>query len=49
MEAALAIRHGITVPELASAFHPYLTLSEGLKLAALSFGRDVKKLSCCAA
>ena len=49
MEAALAIRHGITVRELASAFHPYLTLSEGIKLAALSFGKDVKKLSCCAA
>lgn len=48
MEAALAIRYGITVRELASAFHPYLTLSEGIKLAALSFGKDVKKLSCCA-
>jgi mercuric reductase len=49
MEAALAIRHGITVRELASAFHAYLTLSEGMKLAALSFGKDVHKLSCCAA
>ncbi len=49
MEAALAIRHGITVRELTTAFHPYLTLSEGIKLAALSFGKDVKKLSCCAA
>jgi len=49
MEAALAIRHGITVGELKTAFHPYLTLSEGIKLAALSFGKDVKKLSCCAA
>ncbi len=49
MEAALAIRHGITVGELKTAFHPYLTLSEGIKLAALSFGKDVRKLSCCAA
>ena len=49
MEAALAIRHGITVRELTTAFHPYLTLSEGIKLAALSFGKDVAKLSCCAA
>ncbi|MGH8017290.1 MAG: mercury(II) reductase [Opitutaceae bacterium] len=49
MEAALAIRHGITVAQLAAAFHPYLTLSEGIKLAALSFGKDVRKLSCCAA
>ncbi len=49
MEIALAIRHRITVRELREAFHPYLTLSEGVKLAALSFGRDVRKLSCCAA
>lgn len=49
MEAAVAIRHGITVAQLATMFHPYLTLSEGIKLSALSFGKDVKKLSCCAA
>ncbi|MBI5426465.1 MAG: mercury(II) reductase [Opitutae bacterium] len=49
MEVALAIRHGLTVQSLATAFHPYLTLGEGIKLAALSFGKDVKKLSCCAA
>ncbi len=49
MEVALAIRHGVTVREIAGAFHPYLTLSEGIKLAALSFGKDVRKLSCCAA
>ena len=49
MEVALAIRHGLTVQALASAFHPYLTLGEGIKLAALSFGKDVRKLSCCAA
>lgn len=48
MEVALAIRHGLTAQSLASAFHPYLTLSEGIKLAALSFGKDVSKLSCCA-
>jgi mercuric reductase len=34
---------------LAAAFHPYLRLSEGIKLAARSFGKDVRKLSCCAA
>jgi mercuric reductase len=49
MEVALAIRHGLTAQSLASTFHPYLTLSEGIKLAALSFGKDVTKLSCCAA
>ena len=49
MEISLAIRHGITANELASAFHPYLTLSEGVKLAAISFKKDVNRLSCCAA
>lgn len=48
MEVSLAIRHGITVKEIVSAFHPYLTLSEGIKLAAITFGKDVSKLSCCA-
>ncbi len=47
--AVLAIRHGITVSELAATFHPYLTMAEGLKLAAQTFTRDVDKLSCCAA
>jgi mercuric reductase len=47
--AVLAIRHGITVDELAATFHPYLTMAEGIKLAAQGFRRDVSKLSCCAA
>lgn len=48
-EPALAIRHGLTIEDLASAFHPYLTLSEGIKLAAQTFDKDVARLSCCAA
>jgi len=48
MEVSLAIKYGITVKEIVSAFHPYLTLSEGIKLAAITFGKDVSKLSCCA-
>ena len=48
MEAALAIKYGITAGELADTFHPYLTLSEAVKLAAIGFKKDVKKLSCCA-
>ena len=48
-EPALAITHGISVADLASAFHPYLTLAEGIKLAAQTFTKDVKKLSCCTA
>lgn len=48
-EAALAIKFGLTIEDLTAAFHPYLTLSEGIKLAAQTFNKDVAKLSCCAA
>ena len=46
--AALAIRAGMTVDELAGQLFPYLTMVEGLKLAAQTFSKDVTKLSCCA-
>lgn len=46
--AALAIRQGLTIGDLAEAIFPYLTTVEGLKLAALGFEKDVAKLSCCA-
>ncbi len=48
-EPALAIRFGLTIDDLASSLHPYLTLSEGIRLAAQTFNRDVATLSCCAA
>jgi mercuric reductase len=48
-EPTLAIKFGLTIDDLTSTFHPYLTLSEGVKLAAQAFDRDVRKLSCCAA
>lgn len=48
-EAALAVRLGLTITDLTDSFHPYLTMSEGLKLAAQTFFTDVSKLSCCAA
>ena len=46
--AALAIRQGLTIGDLADTIFPYLTTVEGLKLAALSFDKEVAKLSCCA-
>ena len=46
--AALAIRHHMTVQELADQLFPYLTMVEGLKLAAQTFDKDVTQLSCCA-
>ena len=46
--AALAIRARMTVNELADQLFPYLTMVEGLKLAAQTFTKDVSLLSCCA-
>ncbi|MDQ7041341.1 MAG: mercury(II) reductase [Rhodothermus sp.] len=48
MELSLAMRYEIPISELARRFHPYLTWSEALKLAALGFSKDVRQLSCCA-
>src|SRR5437667_11353126 len=48
-EPTPAIRLGLTNEDLTATFHPYLTLSEGIKLAAQAFTKDVAKLSCCAA
>ena len=47
--AALAIRHRMTVQELADQLFPYLTMVEGLKLGGADLQqKDVKQLSCCA-
>ncbi|TAM00382.1 MAG: mercury(II) reductase [Paraburkholderia sp.] len=46
--AAIAIRAKMTVQELADQLFPYLTMVEGLKLAAQTFSKDVTELSCCA-
>lgn len=46
--AALAIRAGMTVEDLANQLFLYLTIVEGLELAARTFHKDVRKLSCCA-
>lgn len=45
----LAVKFKLTIEDLTSTFAPYLTMAEGLKLAAQSFNQDVSKLSCCAA
>lgn len=46
--AVIAIRARMTVQDLANQLFPYLTMVEGLKLAAQTFSKDVKQLSCCA-
>ncbi len=46
--AALALRARMTIHDLSDQLFPYLTMVEGLKLAAQTFTKDVKQLSCCA-
>lgn len=46
--ATLAVKFGLTVQDLKDTLAPYLTMAEGLKLAAMAFDTDVSKLSCCA-
>lgn len=46
--AVVAIKAGMTVQDLIDTFFPYLTMVEGLKLAAQTFEKDVAMLSCCA-
>ena len=46
--AALALRAGMRVQDLAGTLFPYLTMAEGLRLCAQAFARDVARLSCCA-
>lgn len=45
----MAMKFGVRTDQLASLLFPYLTATEGLKLAAQTFDKDVSKLSCCAA
>jgi len=49
LAATYALDAGMTVDQIAKAWCPYLTMAEGIKLAAQSFHTDVAKLSCCAA
>jgi mercuric reductase len=49
LAGSLAIQMGMTVEQLASGWNPYLTLGEGMHLAAQAFSVDPSKLSCCAA
>lgn len=45
----LAVRNKMTVGDLIRTIFVYPTMAEAFKIAALSFRKDVTKLSCCAA
>ena len=48
MAISFAIKAKMKSTEVADMLFPYLTLAEGIKLAAIAFEKDVKELSCCA-
>lgn len=47
-EAAMGLRFGATIDDFAHMLHVYPTMSEALKIVALSYTKDVTKMSCCA-
>ena len=47
-EAAMGLRFKATVYDFIDMVHVYPTMAEALKIAALSFFKDVERLSCCA-
>ena len=47
-EAAMGIRLGATIEDFVGMLHIYPTMAEALKIVALSFTKDVSRLSCCA-
>jgi mercuric reductase len=46
--AAMALRFNATADDLIDQLFVYPTMAEALKIAAISFTRDVRTLSCCA-
>lgn len=46
-EAALAVKFGLTVDDIIDTVHVFPTLSEGIKLAAQAFTRDISVMACC--
>ncbi|WP_456395139.1 mercury(II) reductase [Thermococcus sp.] len=47
-EAVMIIRNRMTVDDVVDTLHVFPTMSEAIKLAALSFKGDVSKMPCCA-
>lgn len=46
-EATLAVKFGLTVDDVIDTVHVFPTLSEGIKLAAQAFTRDISVMACC--
>ncbi|MCL4333537.1 MAG: mercury(II) reductase [Candidatus Thermoplasmatota archaeon] len=46
-EGAYSIKNGYTIDDVISTSHIFPSISEGVKLAAQSFIRDISKMACC--
>ncbi len=46
-EAVIAVKFGLTVDDIIDTTHVFPTMSEGLKLVAQAFVRDISVMSCC--
>ncbi|MEM0127778.1 MAG: mercury(II) reductase [Thermoplasmatales archaeon] len=46
-EGAYAVKYGYTLDDIISTSHIFPSLSEGIKLTAQSFMRDISKMACC--
>lgn len=46
-EAVLAVKFGLTVDDIIDTVHVFPTLSEGIRLAAQAFTRDISVMACC--
>ena len=46
-EGAYAVKNGYTIDDVIATSHIFPSMSEGIKLAAQSFIRDMSKMSCC--
>lgn len=47
-EAAMGLQFDAKIDDFARVLHVYPTMSEALKIVALSYTKDVSKMSCCA-
>ena len=46
-EGAYAVRNGYTIDDIIATSHIFPSISEGIKLAAQSFIRDMSRMACC--
>ncbi|HEY5620888.1 MAG TPA: mercury(II) reductase, partial [Candidatus Bathyarchaeia archaeon] len=47
-EGVLAVKYKLTIDDIINTVHVFPTVSESIKLAAMSYRKDLSQLSCCA-